>query len=98
MKPLMEIWSSVINKLDAFKYNQLQNKNFPVKLDKWELIDLYEIMEYDKDKVLESYLKGQDNNPDDKFLEMNITLSEMYITFTEKGQVSDNSVNKFHIH
>ena len=98
MKPLMEIWSSVINKLDAFKNNQLQNKNFPVKLDKYELIDLYEIMEYDKDKVLESYLKGQDNNPDDKFLELDITISEMYIIFTEKDQVSDYSVNKFHIH
>ena len=64
MKPLIDIWSNAINNEEAFTSTK-DKTDGKIKLDRREQIDLYDILSQDKAKVLESYLKGENNDPMD---------------------------------
>eukprot|EP01017_Pseudomicrothorax_dubius_P006712 TRINITY_DN11974_c0_g1_i1.p1 TRINITY_DN11974_c0_g1~~TRINITY_DN11974_c0_g1_i1.p1 ORF type:complete len:839 (+),score=179.27 TRINITY_DN11974_c0_g1_i1:29-2545(+) len=73
MKPLIEVWSNVINDDRAFSSRRApEPKN--IGLTTAEQSDLYEILAMDKARVLDSYLKGEPNLPDEVLLELVVSV------------------------
>lgn len=59
VKPILEIWTNTINNQNSFKGHQKdQDDDIPIELEDDEKINLYEILERDKTRVLSSFLKG----------------------------------------
>ena len=58
MKPIIDIWTNVINNEDAFINKKNEDKDLPIQLEKKEIFHLYEILGLDKAKVLQSF-KGK---------------------------------------
>jgi len=48
MKPIIDIWTNVINNEEAFITKRNEDKDLPVQLEKREIFHLYEIMGLDK--------------------------------------------------
>lgn len=86
-KPLLDIWSNVINNEDVFKTKKpMQHVNIPIKLCDIEQVNLYELLELDKSGVLLSYLNGELNNPEQLMSETEISIASVYLILTENSR------------
>ncbi|KAM3144515.1 Vacuolar protein sorting-associated protein 13 [Paramecium bursaria] len=84
VKPLLEIWTNTINNQNSFKDQQKSPENdIPIELEDDEKINLYEILERDKTKVLSSYLKGQNNDPNQIKTKINLFIHSIFFLFIE---------------
>lgn len=48
MKPIIDIWTNVINNEEAFITKRNEDKDLPIQLEKKELFHLYEILGLDE--------------------------------------------------
>jgi len=48
MKPIIDIWTNVINNEEAFITKRNEDKDLPVQLEKSEIFHLYEILGLDE--------------------------------------------------
>jgi len=87
MKPLIDIWSNAINNEEAFTSTK-EKSSETIRLTPIEQADLYEILSQDKAKVLESYLKGENNDPKDIMLELTVNIKSLYLLVSEPKESS----------
>ncbi|CAD8200188.1 unnamed protein product [Paramecium octaurelia] len=83
VKPLLEIWTNTINNQNSFKDHTKRNDDIPIELEGDEKISLYEILERDKTNVLSSYLKGENNHPDQIKIQFTLDIHSIFILLFE---------------
>ncbi|CAD8117933.1 unnamed protein product [Paramecium sonneborni] len=84
VKPLLEIWTNTINNQNSFKDHTKRNDDIPIELELDEKISLYEILERDKTNVLQSYLKGENNHPDQIKIQFTLEIHSIFILLFEQ--------------
>lgn len=99
MKPIIDIWTNVINNEDAFINKKNEDKDLPIQLEKKEIFHLYEILGLDKAKVLQSYLKGENNNPEEIIYDIELSVFSFFLILTQesttrKGKYAPKNINK----
>ncbi|CAD8080873.1 unnamed protein product [Paramecium sonneborni] len=83
VKPVLEIWTNTINNQNSFKDQKKRDDDIPIELEDDEKINLYEILERDKTQVLSSYLKGQNNDPDQVKTWIYINIHSIFLIILE---------------
>ncbi|CAD8151455.1 unnamed protein product [Paramecium octaurelia] len=83
VKPVLEIWTNTINNQNSFKDQKKRDDDIPIELEDDEKINLYEILERDKTQVLSSYLKGQNNDPDQVKTWISINIHSIFLIILE---------------
>ncbi|CAD8104021.1 unnamed protein product [Paramecium primaurelia] len=78
VKPLLEIWTNTINNQNSFKDHTKRNDDIPIELEDDEKINLYEILERDKTNVLTSYLKGENNHPNQLKIDFKLKIHSIF--------------------
>lgn len=87
LKPLIDIWSNAINNEAAFN-NKYYRPHGTIRMTPQEQSDLYEILALDKNKVLDSYLKGINSDPKDIVKEFSFQIHSLYCLITEPKEES----------
>ncbi|CAD8061056.1 unnamed protein product [Paramecium sonneborni] len=82
-KPMLEIWTNTINDQYALKDQKKRDEEPPIELEEDEKINLYEILERDKTQVLSSYLKGQNNDPDQIKTQIYVSVHSIFLIILE---------------
>ncbi|CAD8125695.1 unnamed protein product [Paramecium sonneborni] len=88
VKPLLEIWTNTINNQNSFKDHTKRNDDIPIELDDDEKINLYEILERDKTNVLASYLKGENNHPNQLKIDFRLKIHSIFILIFENRELN----------
>ncbi|CAD8044814.1 unnamed protein product [Paramecium primaurelia] len=82
-KPMLEILKNTINDQFDLKDQKKRDDDVPVELEAEEKINLYEILERDKTQVLSSYLKGQNNDPDQIKTQIYVGVHSIFLIILE---------------
>lgn len=99
MKPIIDIWTNVINNEEAFINKKNEDKDLPIQLEKKEIFHLYEILGLDQAKVLQSYLKGENNNPEEIIYDIELSVFSFFLILTQesttrKGKYAPKNIKK----
>ncbi|CAD8125312.1 unnamed protein product [Paramecium sonneborni] len=86
VKPLLEIWTNTINNQNSFKDHTKRTDDIPIELEDDEKINLYEILERDKTNVLASYLKGENNHPNQLKIDFKLKIHSIFILIFENRE------------
>jgi hypothetical protein len=87
-KPLIHLWEYYVNDLRSKWINKSESKT-QIELSNKEKRDLMILSNLDRDKVLLSYIKGEQNHPEDQLLHMKINIKCLIITFSRKVNSND---------
>ncbi|CAK75254.1 unnamed protein product (macronuclear) [Paramecium tetraurelia] len=82
-KPMLELWTNTINDQFVLKEQKKRDDDVPIELEDDEKINLYEILERDKTQVLSSYLKGQNNDPDQIKTQIYLSVHSIFLIILE---------------
>jgi hypothetical protein len=82
-KPLIHLWEYYVNDLRSKWINKSDSKT-QIELSNKEKRDLMILSNLDKDKVLLSYIKGEQNHPLDQLLDLKINIKCLIVTFSRK--------------
>ncbi|CAK91760.1 unnamed protein product (macronuclear) [Paramecium tetraurelia] len=88
VKPLLEIWTNTINNQNSFKDHTKRNDDIPIELEDDEKINLYEILERDKTNVLTSYLKGENNHPNQLKIDFKLKIHSIFFLIFEQRELN----------
>ena len=87
-KPLIHLWEYYVNDLRSKWINNSEVKT-RIELSIKEKRDLMILSNLDKDKVLISYMKGEQNHPEDKLILLKINIKCLIITFSRNINSND---------